>query len=103
MKRFFAFIVITTILSLPLIVGAHGSTTHVLGTVTESTNDRVTVKTLKGDIVIIYFDTDTIFQQNGITNSDVRPKIGNRLIAEATKIEGKLVAVEVNFSTPKTK
>ena len=103
MKQSLALIVITTILSLPLVVGAHGSVIHILGTITETTNDEVTVKTPKGEIVTIYFVTDTIFQKNGITGTDVRPKVGNRLIAEAAKIEGKLVAVEVKFATPKIK
>ena len=101
MKQSLALIVITTILSLPLVVGAHGSVIHVLGTVTETTNDKVTVKTPRGKIVTIYFVTDTIFQQNGVTSSDTRPKVGDRLIAEAANIEGKLVAVEVKFATPK--
>ena len=103
MKQSLALIVITTILSLPLVVGAHGRVIHILGTITETTNDEVTVKTPKGEIVTIYFVTDTIFQQNGITSSDARPKVGNRLIAEVAKIEGKLVAVEVKFATQKTK
>ena len=101
MKQSLALIVITTILSLPLVIGAHGSVTHILGTVTEATNDEVTVKTPRGKIVTIYFATDTIFQQNGVTSSEARPKVGNRLIAEAANIEGKLVAVEVKFATPK--
>ena len=103
MKQSLALIVINAMLSLPLIVGAHGNTIHVLGTVTETTNDQVTVKTPKGEIVTIYFVTDTIFQQNGVTSSDARPKVGDRLIAEAANIEGKLVAVEVKFATPKIK
>ena len=103
MKRSLALIVVTAILSFPLVVEAHGSATHVLGTVTKTANDKVTVKTPKGEIVIIYFRNDTIFQKNGITSANARPKVGNRLIAEAAKIEGKLVAVEVKFATPKIK
>ena len=103
MERFLAFIIITAILLLPLFVGAHGNATHVLGTVTEATNDQVTVKTPRGEIVTIYFGANTIFQQNGITLNEARPKVGNRLIAEAAKIKGKLVAEEVKFATAKTK
>ena len=103
MKRFLAFIIITAILLLPLFVEAHGKATHVLGTVTEATNDQVTVKTPKGEIVTIYFGANTIFQQNGITLNEARPKVGNRLIAEAAKIKDKLVAEEVKFATAKTK
>ena len=103
MKRSLALIVIATILSYPFVVGANGSAIHILGTVTETKNDEVTVETPKGEIVTIYFVTDTIFQKNGITSTDARPKVGNRLIAEAVKIEGKLVAVEIKFATLKTK
>ena len=103
MKRSLALIVVTAILSFPLVVEAHGSATHVLGTVTKTANDKVTVKTPKGEIVIIYFRNDTIFQQNGVTSADARPKVGNRLIVEAANIGGKLVAVEVKFATPKIK
>ena len=101
MKQSLALIVITAILSLTLVVGAHGNAIHVFGTVTGTTNDQVTVKTPKGEILTIYFATDTIFQKNGVTNTDARPKVGNRLIAEATKIEGKLVAMEVKFAAQK--
>ena len=103
MERFLAFIIITAILLLPLFVEAHGKATHVLGTVTEATNDQVTVKTPKGEIVTIYFGADTIFQQNGITLNEARPKVGNRIIAEAAKIKDKLVAEAVKFATAKTK
>lgn len=103
MKRFFAFIIVAMLLSFPLFVGAHGNASHILGTVTEATHDQVTVKTPKGKTVTIHFSTDTIFQHNGITTSDARPQVGNRLIAEAAKIEGKFVAVEVKFASPKSK
>ena len=103
MKRSLALIVVTAILSFPLVVEAHGSATHVLGTVTKTANDKVTVKTPKGEIVTIYFGADTIFQQNGSTLNEARPKVGNRLIAEVAIIKGKLVAEEVKFATAKTK
>ena len=100
MKRFLALIAIASILSIPFVVGAHGSATHILGTVTKATNNKITIKTPKGKNVIIYFSADTIFQKNGITNSNSRPKVGNRLIAETAKTEDRLVAIEVKFSTP---
>ena len=103
MERFLAFIIITAVLLLPLFVEAHGKATHILGTVAEATNDQITVKTPKGEIVTIYFGADTIFQQNGITLNEARPKVGNRLIAEVAIIKGKLVAEEVKFATAKTK
>lgn len=103
MKQLFSLIIVTLLLSLPLFVGAHGSAMHVMGTVVEATQDQVTIKTPKGKKVTVAFSSDTIFQHNGITSTDARPQVGNRLIAEAAKIEGKLIAVEVKFASPKSK
>ena len=103
MKQLLALAVLVSILSVPLFVGAHGSASHVLGTVTETTQDQITVKTPKGKVVTLHISPDTIFQHNGITTKDARPQVGNRLIAEAAKIDDKFVAVEIKFSTPKSK
>ena len=103
MKHILALILATFVLSYALIAGAHGNATHVMGTVTEVTDTQITVKTLKGKIVTLHFNADTIFQQNGITTNDARPHVGTRLIAEAATIEGKLVAVEIKFASPKAK
>ena len=103
MKRFLAFIIVTCMLSFPLIVGAHGNATHVMGTVTETTQDHITVKTPKGKSVTLVITSDTSFQRNGISTKDARPQVGNRLIAEAANIEGKFVAIDIKFSSPKSK
>lgn len=103
MKRLLPLIIVAFFLSFPLVVGAHGSATHVMGTVTETTKDEITVKTPKGKSVTIVVNADTSFQHNGISTNDARPQVGNRLIAEAAKIEGKLVAINIKFSSPKSK
>ncbi|MDT7043923.1 DUF5666 domain-containing protein [Candidatus Nitronereus thalassa] len=103
MKRLLALTILLLLLSAPLFVGAHGNASHVLGTVTETTQDQITVKTPKGKVVTIHISPDTIFQHNGITTNDARPQVGNRLIAEAAKIDDKLVAIEIKFSSPKSK
>lgn len=103
MKRLLTLIIVAFILSFPLLVGAHGSATHVMGTVTATTQDQITVKTPKGKSVTILVTSDTSFQHNGISTQDARPQVGNRLIAEAAKIEGKLVAIDIKFSSPKSK
>ena len=103
MNRFIALLIAAIIFSAPLMAGAHGKATHVMGTVTEATTEQVTVKTPKGKVVTIHFSADTIFQHNGITTKDARPQVGNRLMAEAATVEGNLVAVEVKFASPKSK
>ena len=103
MNQLLSRIIVTLLFSLPILAGAHGSATHVLGTVTEASNDQVTIQTPKGKKVTIAFSPDTILQQNGITTDTARPQVGSRLIAEAAKIKGKLVAVEVKFASPKKK
>lgn len=103
MKQMLTCLALSTVLLFPLLAGAHGNATHILGTVTEASQNQVTVKTPKGKTVTLHFNDETIFQKNGITTQKARPQVGNRLIAEANTIDGKLVAIEVKFASPKTK
>jgi len=103
MKRLLTLTLLVVVLSFPLIVGAHGNDAHILGTVTEAAQDRITIKTLKGKLVTLVITADTTFQHNGITTKDARPQVGSRLIAEAEKDGDKLVAKEIKFSSPKPK
>lgn len=103
MKPLLTLTIVTVLLCFPLFVGAHGSASHVLGTVTATTQDQITIKTPKGEVVTLSISPDTIFQHNGITTKETRPQVGNRLIAEAAKIDKHLVAIEIKFSSPKPK
>ncbi|MDA0737371.1 MAG: hypothetical protein O2999_02415 [Nitrospirae bacterium] len=103
MKRLLALTILIAIFSCPILVEAHGSASHVLGTVTATTQDQITIKTPKGELVTLSISPDTIFQHNGITTQEARPQVGNRLIAEAAKIDKHLMAIEIKFSTPKSK
>lgn len=82
---------------------AHGEAEHILGVVTEATNDHVVVKTTKGETVTIAFDSSTSFQQNGIHKKDARPQVGDRLAAEVSKKGETMVAEEIRFTTSKSK
>jgi hypothetical protein len=82
---------------------AHGDAEHILGVVTEATNDHVVVKTTKGKTVTIAFDASTSFQQNGIHKKDARPQVGDRLAAEVLKKGEAMVAEEIRFTTSKSK
>ena len=103
MKRLLTFLMAAFLLSFPLLVGAHGNATHIMGTVTATTEDHITVKTPKGKSITLVVTTDTSFQQNGISTNKARPQVGNRVIAEAAKIDGKFVAIDIKFSSPKSK
>jgi len=103
MKRFLALTILAAILSCPLFVAAHGNEAHVLGTVTEATQDQITIKTLKGKSVRLAITANTTFQHNGIDTKKVRPQVGNRLIAVAEKDGEAFVAKNIKFSSPKSK
>ncbi len=103
MKQFLALTILAVILACPLFVGAHGSEAHVLGTVTEATQDQITITTLKGKSVTLAITADTTFQHNGIDTKKARPQVGNRLIAVAEKDGDSIVAKSIKFSSPKSK
>jgi len=103
MKRFLALTILAVILACPLFVGAHGNDAHVLGTVTETTQDQITIKTLKGKSITLAITADTTFQHNGIATKEARPQVGNRLIAEAEKDGDTFIAKHIKFSSPKSK
>ena len=103
MNRYFSLIVLLTSLVLTSPAWGHGNSEHILGTVVETTNNHVVVKTTKGESVSINFRANTNFQQNGINSKDARPQAGDRLIAEVSKDGEAFVASEIRFSSPKTK
>jgi hypothetical protein len=98
-----AILIVFLFLFLPSSLWAHGDAEHVLGVVTEATNDHVVVKTTKGETVTIAFDSSTSFQQNGINKKDARPQVGDRLAAEVSQKGEALVAEEIRFTTSKSK
>ena len=102
MTRWLAILIM---LSLPFstsLLWAHGGNEHVLGTVTESGTDHIVVKTPKGKTVSITIQAQTSFQQDGIATKDVRPQVGDRLVAEVSKDGEKVIGKEIRFSTPKS-
>ena len=84
-------------------VWAHGGAEHILGVVTETSQDQVVVKTTKGQSVTIAIDANTTIQQNGIHKKDARPQIGDRLVAEGSKKGETFVAEEIRFTSTQSK
>lgn len=103
MIRWIALILLTLLLCFPVTLWAHGDAVHIRGTVTETADNSIVVKTTKGETVTIAFSGDTTFRRDGIVSKTARPKVGDRLIAEGAK-EGKtVVGHNLLFSTPKSK
>ena len=84
-------------------VWAHGDSSHVLGTVTEATDDHIVVETPKGKSVSIAIHAETSFQKNGISTKEARPQVGDRLVGDVAKDGENLVGKEIRFATPKSK
>jgi len=107
MKPIFRLLILGSILIFPGFAWGHGDAAHIMGTVTAMESDHVVVKTTKGESVSLAFQPQTIFQQNGIHKKDVRPQVGDRLVAEVTKKglpqNRDWVATEITFATPKKK
>ncbi len=103
MKHMIAVLLIVMFVTVPSFAFAHGDAIHILGTVTDTTQERIVVTTPKGESVTLMIQDKTIFQLDGITTDTARPTVGDRVVAEAEKEAGHLVAYEVRFATPKTK
>ena len=99
-------IVILIFLSLPFTTSplwAHGGNDHVLGTVTESTDQHIIIKTPKGKSASISIHPETEFHKNGISTKDARPQIGDRLVAEVSRDGEHFIGKVIKFSTPQAK
>ncbi len=103
MTRWLIILVFLTLPCTPSLLWAHGGNDHVLGTVTESTDTLIVVKTPKGESVSIRIAPETGFHHNGMSTKDARPKVGDRLVAEVSKDGDHVVGKDIKFSTPKPK
>jgi hypothetical protein len=74
-----------------------------MGTVTETADNSIVVKTTKGEIVTIALNENTTFRQDGIASKTARPKVGDRLVAEGAPKGNTVVGHDIRFSTPKSK
>jgi len=80
---------------------AHGSDQHVLGTVTLIEATHVEVKTPKGKTVDVQINKQTRFLEKGNPKGKNLPQVGDRVVIEAAKDNGSLIATEVHFSSAK--
>ena len=81
---------------------AHGGEEHVMGTVTNVTDDSITVKTTAKEPVTVGVVPATKFMMGKMAMKIDGLKVGDRVVIHATEPkEGTLVADTVDFSTPK--
>ena len=78
---------------------AHGSDQHVLGTVTLIDASHVEVKSPKGKTIDVQINKQTRFREKGNPKGKNLPQVGDRVVIEATKDNGSLIATEVHFSS----
>ncbi len=80
---------------------AHGTSQHVLGTVTAIDATHIEVKTQQGKMVDVKVNKQTHFKEKGNPKSTEPPAIGDRVVIEATKDNKVLRATEIHFSAAK--
>jgi ABC-type molybdate transport system substrate-binding protein len=76
---------------------AHGSYTHVMGTVTKITETEVTVETTDKQVTVVKVASTTSFLKGGAAASLKDLKVGDRVVIHAKPIGTDLVAHEVRF------
>ncbi len=71
---------------------------HVLGIVTAIDVKHIEVKTAKGPVVSVLLDKQVKFKNKNNPKSVDPPKVGDRVIIEATKDKQKVTATVVHYS-----
>ena len=87
------------LIGLVSLVWSHGGAAHVLGTVTEVTQEQVIVQTKEKKSVIIALTPTTEYKPVGKNTTGTTPQIGDRVVIEASKGSGKLSATVIRFSS----
>lgn len=78
----------------------HGTEQHVLGTVTAVGDDRLEVKTPKGETVSVELTDQTRYRQKGDAARSL-PQTGDRVVIDIAKNGPSLIAIEVQFAEQK--
>ena len=95
MKKQFSIAIVFLIFAAAL--AAHGTYTHVMGTVTKIADDTVTVETTDKQITVVKIAPNTSFVKNGEAATLKDLKVGDRVVIHAKPIGADLVAHEVRF------
>ena len=81
---------------------AHGTYTHVMGTVTKITAEEVTVETTDKQLTVVKIASTTSFVKSGAVATLKDLKVGDRVVIHAKPIGADLVAHEVRFGKVST-
>ena len=101
MKRIVA--VTTLLLTLSVMVFAHGNEKHVVGKVTSISDNSITVETTAKQSVTVEANDQTKFVKSGASATLKDLKVGDKVVIHADSEGGKLVASEVRFGVMKAK
>lgn len=78
---------------------SHGGAAHVLGTVTEVTQEQLIVQTKEKKSVTIALTPTTQYKPVGKQTTGTTPQVGDRVVIEASKGSVNLSATVVRFSS----
>ena len=81
---------------------AHGTYTHVMGTVTKITDTEITVETMDKQVTVVKIASGTSFLKGGAAATVKDLKVGDRVVIHAKPIGTDLVAHEVRFGKAPT-
>ncbi len=101
MKRTVA--VVTLLLGLSVMVLAHGNEKHVMGKVTSTSDNSITVETATKQSVAVEVNDKTKFEKSGAAATLKDLKVGDKVVIHADVSGDKLVANEVHFGAMKRK
>lgn len=86
-------------LALAAVAVAHGTYTHVMGTVTKITDTEITVEAMDKQVTVVKIAANTTFLKGGAAATLKDLKVGDRVVIHAKPIGTDLVAHEVRFGT----
>jgi cell division protein FtsL len=95
MKR--ATAVLTLLFALSLIAFAHGKEKHVMGSVTNISENSITVETTAKKSVTVEVNDKTKFEKSGSPATIKDLKVGDKVVVHADVSDNKLVANEIHF------
>ena len=99
MKRTAA--VVALLFALSVMALAHGKEKHVMGKVTNISDNSITVETTAKKPVTVHVNDKTKFAKSGTAATLKDLKVGDKVVIHADAAGDKLVANEVHFGTMK--
>lgn len=96
-------VVLSLLFAFCLMAVAHGKEKHVMGTVTNVSENSITVETARKKSVTVQLTENTKFEKNGTPATLQDLKVGDRVVIHADVSDKRLLANEVHFGAMKAK